>query len=365
MNPVITPETREVLKALHYRPAVSIIMPFEPKINLETELSHKLKVATDKVEQELLSNYPAEICIPVMRKLRTIIYNLNYNTHKKSVVIYVSLLFEKVIYLDIVAEEKIIIDGSFEIRDLVFNNKEQKKFLVLLLSPKECHLYAGNASELKKVEFNIPASVYDYVNDAPERMGNFSDMQEHKQIATYKLLYHIDSALDTTLSASHLPVFVLGTNKMLGHFKKFTKHSGAIIGYVHGNYDDASLPHLRQILESHIAAWNKVKQQELLDHLENAAGKNKLAAGIKEVWHEACNHRGALLVVEKDYTYVAQHGVNKDTLEEPEAPHEKVTMIRDAVDEVIEKILENGGDVEFVDKNLLNHYDHIALVQYY
>ena len=45
MNPVVTPEIIEVMEALHYRPAVSIIMPFEPKMSLKTELTHSLKTA--------------------------------------------------------------------------------------------------------------------------------------------------------------------------------------------------------------------------------------------------------------------------------------------------------------------------------
>ena len=63
-------------------------------------------------------NYPADVEIMMMKKLRTIIKNLNFNTHKKSIAIFLSPVFEKVLYLDISVEEKIIIDESFEIRDL-------------------------------------------------------------------------------------------------------------------------------------------------------------------------------------------------------------------------------------------------------
>ena len=90
MNPVVTPEIREVMEAVHYRPAVSVIVPFEPKMSLKTELTHTLKTAADKVERELLENYTSEMGQLVMQKLRTIIKNLNYNTHKKSIAIYVS-----------------------------------------------------------------------------------------------------------------------------------------------------------------------------------------------------------------------------------------------------------------------------------
>ena len=100
-------------------------------------------MAADKVEQELLENYPDEMGFLVMHKLRAIIKNLNFNTHKKSIAIYVSPVFEKVLYLDIAVEEKIIIDESFEIRDLVYSKKQLHKYLVLLLSGKESRMYLG------------------------------------------------------------------------------------------------------------------------------------------------------------------------------------------------------------------------------
>ena len=43
MNPIVTPEILNVMNAVHYRPAVSIIMPFEQKMNLKAGLAHSLK----------------------------------------------------------------------------------------------------------------------------------------------------------------------------------------------------------------------------------------------------------------------------------------------------------------------------------
>ena len=95
MNSSVTPEIKEILEAVHYRPAISIIMPFEPKMGLKKELANSLKIAADKVEQMLLNDYPRDIAALVMKKLRTIIRDLNFNTHKKSIAIYVSPVFEK------------------------------------------------------------------------------------------------------------------------------------------------------------------------------------------------------------------------------------------------------------------------------
>jgi hypothetical protein len=236
MNPIVTPEIREVMEAVLYRPAISIIMPFEPKMSLKKELNHSLKTVSDKVEKELLENYPNEIVMLVMQKLRAIINNLNFNTHKKSLAIYVSPVFEKVLYLDIAVEEKIIVDKSFEIRDLVYSKKQLHKYLVLLLSGKESRIYIGNSETFVRIVSNTSESVFAYMNDIPEKVANFSDMSDRKEIVMNKFLHFIDNSLDIILNAYHLPLFVLGTKRILGHFKKITKHAGLIIEYVQGNY---------------------------------------------------------------------------------------------------------------------------------
>lgn len=358
-------ELREVLDAVHYRPAVSILIPFEPKMNVKSEIAHSLKIAAAAVQDELNEKYPGETGRMVMHKLAAIINGLNFNTHKKSIAIYVSPVFEKVLYLDIAVEKKIIVDESFEIRDLVFSKKQFHKYLVLLLSGKESRMYLGDTENFVRIISNSSKSVDAYINDAPEKVGNFSDMQARKEILMEKFLHHIDTSLDIILHAYHLPLFVLGTSRILGHFKKITKHQGAVIEYIQGNYEKSTLPELYTVLEPYIVDWKKVKEKDLLNQLEDAANKKKLATGMRDVWKQAMNNHGKLLVVEKNYMYAAQHGGTQDVIYSQSADSSSYSYIKDAVDDVMEKVFENGGDVEFVEDSVLAHYNHIALVQFY
>jgi Bacterial archaeo-eukaryotic release factor family 3 len=364
MNQAVSPEIREVMGAVHYRPAVSIIMPFEPKMNLKTEILHSLKLAADKVELELQKHYPDELKRLVMQKLNNIFKNLNFTTHKKSIAIYVSPVFEKVLYLDIAVEKKIIVDESFEIRDLVYSKKQMHKYLVLLLSGKESRIYLGNSESFARIVTNTN-SVQDYVNEVPQRVANFSDISERREIIMDKFLHHVDNSLHLILNAYHLPLFIAGTERILGHFKSMTKHKGSVIEYIHGNYEEATLHELKQVLEPHISDWKKVMQKDLFNQIEEAEGKKKLAAGIKDVWKEAVNHKGRLLVVEKNYMFPAEHGSSEEIITNIAEPYNQFSYIKDAVDDAIEKVLEGGGDVEFTDEGLLSNYGHIVLIQYY
>jgi Bacterial archaeo-eukaryotic release factor family 3 len=365
MNPINTNEIREVMEAVHYRPAISIILPFEPKMSLKTEVAHALKIASDKAEAEVMSNYPGELGRLVIQKLNNIIRNLNYNTHKKSIAIYVSPVFEKVLYLDVPVEEKIIVDESFEIRDLVYSKKQLHKYLVLVLSGNESKIFLGNTTEFVRIASTTPDNVIAGIHDTPQRVANFSDMSEHKEIMMEKFLRHIDQSLDILLNAYPLPLFVMGAERISGHFKNITQHNAAVIDYVYGNYEETTIPQLKEKLAPYIADWKSVMEKDLLNHLEEAAGKKKLAIGIKEVWKEAMHNKGRLLVVEKNYMYAAQHGATEDIIYELADLHSSFSYIKDAVDDIIEKVLQSGGDVEFVDDGVLKEYNKIALIQYF
>jgi len=365
MNATLDPEIREIMEAIHYRPALSIILPIEPHISLKAEMNHMLKIATDKAEQELQQYYPAEECQLILARLRHITADLDIPVKKKGIAIYISPLFEKVFYLDSPVEEKLIVDESFEIRDLLYSAKEDIKFILLILSGLESKVFLGDSTALTPLKSNIPESIYAYVTDTSERVSNFSDMAEHKHIVIDKFLHHIDEELGNLINKYHLPVLVLGAEKIIGQFKKLSKHTTSVIDYIDGNYESFTATELRELINPYIAAWKVKSQNDLPGRMEEAAGQYLLVTGIKQVWKDAHNGKGKLLVVEKNYRFAAQHGPEPDIIEPATEPYDHFLSIRDAVDDVMEKVLADGGDVAFAEDGALDRFDHIALIKYY
>src|SRR2546430_885858 len=120
---------------------------------------------TEKVEAELIQNYSDEMGRLVMYKLRTLIRQLNFNTHKKSIAIYVSPVFEKVLYFDIEVEEKIKVDDSFQIRDIVYSKKQSHSYLVLHLGCRKTNLYLGSSGSFTTLISSWPKSICSYINN--------------------------------------------------------------------------------------------------------------------------------------------------------------------------------------------------------
>ena len=354
MTSRLVPEIQDVIETVHYRPAISIILPFQPNMSFATELKQRLKFVKDEVQKELMQNYSEQTSRMMIQKLNAIINRLNFNTYSKSIAIYLSPVFEKVLYLNFPVEKKIIIDVSFEIRDLVYAKKEYKEFLVLLISDEESKVYLGNPNGLKKIKYNKA----DCRNDIAEPVANFSGLSCRREVLLKKFLLQTDKEFGLLLRAYPLPVFVIGTKKTVGYFRDITRNQKSIVRFIPGNYILASEIELRGILEFYIADWKKVKEDNLLHRLEKAADERKLAKGVKEVWKQASNHRGRLLVVEKNYR------CNADIIYQEEEPYQRF-YIKDTVDDIIEKVLEQGCDVEFVETATLKDYQQIALVNYY
>lgn len=83
-------EEQEVIGAARHLPEISIILPFEPVMSSKSELRHRLNIAVEKVRSQLAANYPPEKAMAVIARLGNLVNNLNFNTHKKGLALFVS-----------------------------------------------------------------------------------------------------------------------------------------------------------------------------------------------------------------------------------------------------------------------------------
>ena len=88
----------EMPNAAHSFPQISLVFPFELKMNQELSLTDMLTLAADKEEKKLTSKYPEERVEPVMKKLRHLIAGIHCRQDNMSLCLLVSPLTEKVFY---------------------------------------------------------------------------------------------------------------------------------------------------------------------------------------------------------------------------------------------------------------------------
>jgi len=130
---------------------------------------------------------------------------------------------------------------------------------------------------------------------------------------------------------------------------------------VEGNFDYSST---REILEK-ISPALKLKfateQDRALRLLDQAIENKTYVSGISNVWRAAAEKNGKLLIVEKDYFIAAKLGKDQFTLI-TDIDENAMYVIKDAVEDVIELVLRQGGDVVFIENGMLKEHSGIALI---
>ena len=92
---------KEYLKmpdAVKSLPLISLVFPFELKMNQQLSLTNMLTLAADNEEKKLALKYPEERVGPLIKKLRHLIAGIPCRKDKMSLCILVSPLIEKVYY---------------------------------------------------------------------------------------------------------------------------------------------------------------------------------------------------------------------------------------------------------------------------
>jgi hypothetical protein len=139
-------------------------------------------------------------------------------------------------------------------------DENKYKYLVLLLSAKEVHLYLYDKVNFEKIKLMTADAIVAYERDMPGRMGQFTDASAHKEILIDKFLHHIDIALGEVLNHyPNVPLFILGTKKITGHFNQLSKHVKSVTEYIDGNYNESTLHELKEKLAHHILALDFVR----------------------------------------------------------------------------------------------------------
>ena len=345
-------------KETSYFPSMTIILPVE-----KTDNTDHLKVLIDKIEKEITDQYGVK-AKPVIEKLHHSLSKINYNSGKKTVVICLSPVYEKMIYLDVPLDEKVMIDEPFEIRDLVNSMYPADRYILLVQSAGHFKMFIGDRYHLMKIKVNIPDHIAAYKNDIPEKIEYFSDVTDRKEIMLDKFIRYIDKELEDILNKYKLPVFIIGPERMNGHFKKYTHNEKSILDYLHGNYDEAKPHQLLHLIQPYLKELKDKENKEIKVKIEQALNANKFSFGIEEVWRNVMHKKGNLLLVEKNYSYPHTDGSEKNDFTKTIADMNP-EFIKDAVDVIIEKVLESGGEVKFVDPDMVKDFQHIALFLYY
>lgn len=353
----------EVFESHKYLPCISIVMPFESQITPKSELVSKLNNAAAAMRSELFINYPEDKWVPAMKRLEQIIKDLNYYTFKKSIAIFISPLVERVYYLDIQVEETISIDDSFNIRDLVYSKKQTMSYLLVVLSSSRTKIYTCTSHSLSLVISNVPNNMegsQEHENNDTNRCRLESKTDT---VSDHDFFEYTDQSLALLLQSQPLPVIVVGNEKSVNEFKKTTINQAHVIKYLTGNFEQYTSENLLTLMKPVADDWRVIKQADLRKQICDSLKNGNLVSGINEVLQSVSRKGKRFLLMEKRIRYPFKSMSIAIPFLSNSYAAKNAFYLNDIVDFVIERVLESGGDVEFMEDGALADYGGIVVIE--
>jgi hypothetical protein len=255
--------------------------------------------------------------------------------------------------------ERVEIYQTFATRDLVRGLARTPRFRVLALGEKPSRLLEGSGTVLIETaapEFPI---FVEGARGEPLASGGpavHSSRPEAQHLAFFR---QVDDALASATAKDPLPLVVAGTERDLAYFADVTEHAGSIIGQLAGNHEDTAPDQLAllalPLVEHHAASQRAAVIAELVE----AIGPGRGIVGLEAAWDATLQGRARILLVEEDFVYPARLVDGRlEPADDPDAPG----VVDDAVDELIEQVLERSGDVVIVGSGELGEHGPAALL---
>lgn len=354
-----------LLQQVRGYPAVTITLPTHRSAPDNRQDPIRVKNLVEQAGNRLLEEFNKREIAPLLERIEKLAQSIEYRNTLDGLALFINRDFARAVYLPFTLKERVHVDETFLTRDLVFAMNRTPRYWALVLSEKPTRLYEGTRDTL--VEINEGGFPMTHTGPGGEQSlpGGFGIKK-----SAYRDEYHrkffraVDAALKPVMTEDTLPLAVVGVDRFQAFFNEVTNYKSAIVARLTGSHDKTTAPELAKLLWPLVKSGLSGQRQQVLAALDKAIGERKFASTIGEVWRLAKEGRGHLLLVEEDFHYPARvdgSGRQISPADDPTAPD----VLDDAVDEIIETILDKQGQVVFVENGQLEKHQRIALILRY
>jgi hypothetical protein len=352
--PPPTPEQVVLLQAVADYPAVSVLVSTTPAPVMTpadaARLRGRVAEAVERVRRERLG----ERADHAVRALQALAGRASQAPTSCALALFASAEVAMAVPLPLTVRDRVVVDPTFATRDLVRALHRTPRHVVLVLNSGEARLFTGAADVLRPVT----RGSFPMQNERPRRPAAARTTAKDADAAAF--YREVDAALGTHLRLHPAPLVLVGPDRVLAQFRAVSRNLSRLAGVLDGNVASLPLPELvdrcRPVLERYLLS----RQAEALALLEQRVGASRAVAGMPSAWLAARRERPEMLAVEEGLFFPARVSEDGDLLE-PATDVEHPDVIDDAVDELIELVLDRGGWVALVEDGALGEHGGVAL----
>jgi hypothetical protein len=300
----------------------------------------------------------------LVQNLKTLVDRVDWKHSLEGLALFASRNVATAVLLPFRPKARVVIDATFATRDLVYSLNRSARYRVLVLTEKPTRLFDATTNVLTEYAVKPFPMVHTGPGGASRLPGgqgiNRSAMRDE---AHRQFFRKVDDALASVQKDDHLPVVLVGVDRLVAFYEEVTRDLDAIVGVVAGSYDDPNPTALGRLVWPAFESGATLRRTRALARLHAAVSANQHASGVDQVWRAAFEKRCQILLVETGFEHPADLSPQGDRLL-PYSGHGAVAL-DDAVDELIERVIAGGGDVFFYDPGVLDVHQRIAAVLRY
>lgn len=355
--------TKEILKKaarIHAEACVTVTMNTHRTHPDNRKDPILLKELLKQAETRLSAEHGAQVAQATMAKLNPMAEAIDHEHNKESLILFANADFAEHVKLPVPVTDRVTVDDTFATRDVFRALHEEAQYYVLWLNKNEARLFLafkGREDEEVKGDFPVKNSVAG--SDAAKLVFN-----RDFTVLVEEFFNRVDKALVKVINEQPLPVVLATDGRNVDHYRRIADKKEFLKASFNPTHDDLTPHHL--IAEAWRAYEPVVKSQydNRTDALEKAVSAGKLVTDHNDIWRALQEGRGETIFVRSGLYQPAM--LNNGHIELlPDAEREKKGAVDDIIDEMIEKVKAVGGDSVFVNGDVLDRFNGLALVTRY
>ncbi|MBF4489977.1 MULTISPECIES: hypothetical protein [Psychrobacter] len=367
--------TLKSLRETKANPAVSIFVKTHRAHPANEQDPIALKNQLKVVEDRLTKEYDKSTSTTILDKIHAKTSELNHNYNLDTLAIFASTDDVQVIRMPIDTTERVVISDSFATRDLVRDMASAVHYYTVVLTRDKARLIeASNDRVIREfdkdddAQNNMESIAFPVENNGLHTTSDGgSDRSASNESSHLKEYFNqVDKSVQELWGEHKMPLVIVGDAKNIGYYKEVCDRPENIIATVSNatNLEDGSAQHIVDSVQEAVEEYRTSLHHAALGEIDKARGANMLQTDLQEVYRSAFQGAGETLYVRRGYIQSAKIDEKAQTLSiANDATAEGVTD--DAIGEIIEHVIHNGGEAVFMPQDIMGEDQPIALVTRY
>ena len=214
-------------------------------------------------------------------RLQLMLSELVKSGHPKSVAIFVGKDFVRLVPLNYVAIDRIVVDKTCALSEVVYSSTMFPRFNVIVLGSKQARVYETFADHLIETKSEPPVEILSHL--LKTRVDPVADAQAENGKNGITVSNHtnrLHHAFLELLKGLNHPAIVIGADRIGDLCPEMTKY---ISGVAEGDFEFVSNVEIGRLASAIADAWVQSKMQTGMAAIEKFKHDKKLAFGVDEV----------------------------------------------------------------------------------